>query len=180
MSAENPLRDLLAATFAHVANRIVERVDDLTDDEYFWEPVAGCWSLRQGPDGWSADWDAAPPHPPPVTTIAWRLAHLCYCLQEHGLRPVAFERGAADWHVPTILPGSAAAGVQALKDAVAAWNRDLDAVDDTRLWELMGPEAGYYATSSVAAFVEHIHDEAIHHGAEIGVLRDLYAAGLRT
>ena len=176
----NPLRDLLAETFAHVGRRIVDRVEGLTDDEYFWEPVPGCWSLRQGPDGWQADWEPNPPEPPPVTTIAWRLAHLCHCLQEHGLRPVAFERAAASWQPPTILPTSAAAGVHALKDAVASWQRDLDAVDDARLWEPMGREAGFYADSPVAGFVEHIHDEVIHHGAEIGVLRDLYRAGLPT
>jgi hypothetical protein len=27
------------------------RLDGLTDDEYFWEPVAGSWSVRRADDG---------------------------------------------------------------------------------------------------------------------------------
>ena len=27
------------------------RLDGLTDEEYFWEPVDGCWSLRRAEDG---------------------------------------------------------------------------------------------------------------------------------
>jgi len=27
------------------------RLEGLTDEEYFWEPVEGCWSLRRGEDG---------------------------------------------------------------------------------------------------------------------------------
>jgi len=30
------------------------RLDGLTDEEYFWEPVEGCWSLRQSADGGAA------------------------------------------------------------------------------------------------------------------------------
>jgi hypothetical protein len=27
------------------------RLQGLTDEEYFWEPVEGCWTLRRGRDG---------------------------------------------------------------------------------------------------------------------------------
>jgi hypothetical protein len=27
-------------------NQFRPRLDGLTDDEYFWEPAAGCWSVR--------------------------------------------------------------------------------------------------------------------------------------
>jgi hypothetical protein len=53
------------------------RLDGLTDEEYFWEPVEGCWSLRPGPEGgWRLDQQDPEPSPPPVTTIAWRLVHV--------------------------------------------------------------------------------------------------------
>src|SRR5688572_24291450 len=67
------------------------RLEGLSDDEYLWEPVPGCWSLRPGPDGcWTMDGPEAavkpagpaeaaePPVPPvpPVTTIAWRMMHI--------------------------------------------------------------------------------------------------------
>ena len=38
----------------------------------------------------------------------------------------------------------------------------------------MGPIAGPFATSDRVAFVIHIMDELIHHGAEVALLRDLY------
>jgi len=37
-----------------------------------------------------------------------------------------------------------------------------------------GPAEGPYAEYPMAALVLHIHREAIHHGAEIALLRDLY------
>ena len=36
--------------------------------------------------------------------------------------------------------------------------------------------AGPYAESERIGFVIHIMDELIHHAAEVGVIRDLYAA----
>ena len=53
------------------------RVDGLSDDEYFWKPAHGCWSVRPLPGGgFGIDWEMPAPEPPPVTSIAWRLAHL--------------------------------------------------------------------------------------------------------
>ena len=37
------------------------------------------------------------------------------------------------------------------------------------------PAEGYFAEYPMAAAVLHINREAIHHGAEIALLRDLYA-----
>jgi hypothetical protein len=64
---------------------LLRRLDGLDDQEYLWEPVDGCWSVRRRPDGhWTPDlgprgstW--TPEDPPPVTTIAWRLWHLGGC-----------------------------------------------------------------------------------------------------
>ena len=44
------------------------------------------------------------------------------------------------------------------------------------MWEPIGPIAGPYANSERIGFVIHTMDELIHHGAEVGVMRDLYAA----
>jgi hypothetical protein len=56
------------------------RLEGLTDDEYLWEPVPDCWTIRLQPDGrYRADW-AVPLSPTgPFTTIAWRLWHLINC-----------------------------------------------------------------------------------------------------
>src|SRR6266702_3891883 len=60
------------------------RLAGLTDDEYFWEPVPGCWNLRKrgtptdtttvGAGDYLYEFVDPEPDPPPVTTIAWRLA----------------------------------------------------------------------------------------------------------
>src|SRR6266536_4693433 len=54
------------------------RLEGLTDEEYFWEPVPGCWSIREVDGTWRIDWAWPAPEPAPVTTIAWRLAHVAY------------------------------------------------------------------------------------------------------
>src|SRR6185503_14126342 len=60
-----------------VWQRTRARLDGLSDDEYFWEPAPGCWTIRRRADGtWFADWPLPRPDPEPFTTIAWRLWHL--------------------------------------------------------------------------------------------------------
>ena len=51
----------------HWPGALRPRLDGLTDDEYFWQPVAGCWTVRT--DG-SVDFAYPPPQPEPFTTIA--------------------------------------------------------------------------------------------------------------
>jgi hypothetical protein len=46
----------LITAFDYVWARLTGRLTGLTDEEYFWEPVAGSWSLRPGDDGrWHLD-----------------------------------------------------------------------------------------------------------------------------
>src|SRR5438270_4713731 len=64
----------------YVSGRIRERLVGLTDEELLWEPYPGCWTIRQLRDGtWLSDWQPMTPTPPPLTTIAWRMAHLIGC-----------------------------------------------------------------------------------------------------
>src|SRR5690606_26008221 len=70
-------RELLDQLDWHWTHQLRPRLDGLTDEEYFWEPVEGCWSIRpKEGGGFTCDWAQTPPSPPPVTTIAWRLAHV--------------------------------------------------------------------------------------------------------
>ena len=57
----------------HWTQALRPRFDGLSDDEYFWQPVADCWTVH--PDG-GIDFAYPPPEPAPFTTIAWRLAHV--------------------------------------------------------------------------------------------------------
>lgn len=68
---------------SHWRHQLLPRLDGLTDHEYFWQPVPGCWTIsRRGTssapmslgDG-EFTWDFGEAQDrDPVTTIAWRLA----------------------------------------------------------------------------------------------------------
>src|SRR5205807_542475 len=56
----------------------------------------------------------------------------------------------------------------------ARWDRHLAVAPEERMQEKIGPVARQYADKTRAAYVLHMLDEFIHHGAEVGVLRDLW------
>ena len=78
--------ELLDQLDGHWTHQLRPRLDGLTDQEYLWEPVPGCWNVRArgahdspaaiGSGPFTLDLLRPPPSPAPVTTIAWRMAHL--------------------------------------------------------------------------------------------------------
>src|SRR2546423_958933 len=63
--------------------RLTTRIEDLGDEEYFWEPAPGAWSVRPGGDGrLHMQFGLVFDEVPPVTTIAWRLTHIIDLLSE--------------------------------------------------------------------------------------------------
>jgi hypothetical protein len=154
------------------------RLVGLTDDEYFWEPAPGCWNVRPYREGgFTIDWEHPAPDPPPVTTIAWRLAHLgsgVFAVRnaDHFSGP-PWDMSSREW------PGSAADALAWVADGYARWIAGVGALDAARLSAPVGPSGGPYGHLPMAALVLHINREAIHHGAEICLMRDLWRAGLR-
>ena len=71
-------------------------------------------------------------------------------------------------------PATAAAAIAVLERAHAFWQGVLRELPAGSWWEPLGPIAGPYAEDDKASLVLHQLDEQIHHGAELGVLRDLY------
>ena len=63
-----------------------------------------------------------------------------------------------------------------LDDAYARWASGVRGLDAAGLARPCGPAEGAFADYPLAALVLHINREAIHHGAEIALLRDLYRA----
>ncbi|MGW4563478.1 DinB family protein [Streptomyces sp. NPDC004561] len=161
----------------------------MTDDEYLWEPVTGCWSVRRRSDGpgpratllagagsWGRDAAAYPhPWPPPVTTLAWRPSHLTEMLTLRADHTAGSRSATRETHP---VQGDAAGAVAAFEAGAAAWRTALLSVDDTAL-DTVGyctyPHGGD-AEEPFLDIVWWVNQELLHHGAEIALLRDLYRA----
>jgi DinB superfamily len=166
----------------HWTNHLRPRLDGLTDDEYLWEPVPDCWSIRPRADvtapmaaGAGAtviDYAYPEPVPPPVTTIAWRMGHIAIGIfgqraaNHFGDGGVSYD--SVEW------PLSAAGGLDLLDHWYAAWLEGVKELDREALARPVGPHEGPFAEYPFAALILHINREAIHHGAEVALLRDLY------
>lgn len=153
--------------------RLRDRVAGLTDEEYFWEPFEGCWTVRKTDSGFAADWAWIPPEPAPFTTLAWRITHIVDILQEDRTATWLGHQPADDDGQPPV-PASAAEAVTALQHAYDVWRRRLAAFSQDDLDRPLGEIAGPWADHDGTAFVLHILDELIHHGAEVGTVRDFY------
>jgi hypothetical protein len=166
----------------HWQNQLRPRLDGLTDEEYFWEPVPGCWSLRKrgtptettlvGTGEYLFEFMYPEPETRPVTTIAWRLAHV--------IVGVFAARNASHFGGPPAswrdfdYAGSAADALAQLDDVYATWIKAVRGLGADGLSRPCGPAEGPFAGYSLAALVLHINREALHHGAELALLRDLY------
>ncbi|CAL9324963.1 DinB family protein [Streptomyces sp. SudanB182_2057] len=167
-------------------------VGPMTDDEYFWEPVPGCWSVRRREDGpgpratflagagdWGRDAAAYPhPWPPPFTTIAWRLSHLGEMLTLRADHTAGGRRLTRDDYR---ISGDAATATAAFGSGAEAWRKALLGADDTAL-DTVGYCAYPYGGDPEEPFLDivwWVNQELLHHGAEIALLRDLYHARAR-
>jgi hypothetical protein len=73
------------------------------------------------------------------------------------------------------LAGSAAEAVPFLERCYRDhWRQDLDTLSAERWWGPIGRRFGVYARDSGTDLALHVLDECIHHGAEVGVMRDFY------
>ena len=153
----------------HWRMQLRPRLNGLTDDEYFWQPVPDCWTVH--PDG-GIDFAYPPPQPEPFTTIAWRLAHvivgvLAMRVHSHFGGPPA---DYGSWNYAT----DAATALAQLDAVYEQWRDGVRGLDDAALAAPCGPAEGPYAEETMTTLVLHINREVIHHGAEIALLRDLY------
>lgn len=158
------------------------RLDGLTDDEYFWEPVPDTWSVRPrgtstaavqaGSGDYAIDFAFPEPEPAPVTTIAWRLGHIVVGVL--GARNASHFGGPATDYVTFAYAGTAAGALEQLDAAYAAWLAGVRGLGQDGLAQPCGPAEGPFAERAMAALVLHVNRELIHHGAEIALLRDLY------
>jgi hypothetical protein len=172
--------DLAKQMLVAVLRRSFETVrwllEDVGEADCFWEPVTPCWSVRRREDakvGWGAGawvcedtWPA--PDPLPVTTIAWRLAHLAAWTDVY--RAWTFEDRRMDLREFEVA-GDRDGLVASLLNAQDRFGAEVDALADTDLATLRPAHWG--PLLPIHRLVEGIAVEHIHHGAEIGLLRDL-------
>jgi len=166
----------------HWRNQLRPRLDGLGDDEYFWEPVPGCWNVRRrgestapvaaGSGEFTIDFAAPEPDPPPVTTIAWRLGHIIVGVL--GARSASHFGGPPTDYATFDYAGTAAQALDQLDESYQRWTAGVRALGADGLARPCGPAEGPYADYPLAALVLHINRETIHHGAEVSLLRDLY------
>ena len=161
---------LLAAQMDEAYRLVRSRVEGLTDDEFFWEPVPGCWTVFRGEDGgWTYHYELPEPEPSPFTTIGWRLVHVALCkviYHEWAFGPRSLNFITID------KPHDVASTIEILERGHRLLTGDLAGLDDRSLdtpvltnWGEEWPASRIFTTMT---------DHDAHHGAEIGVLRDLY------
>ncbi|WP_432027742.1 DinB family protein [Streptomyces sp. 1222.5] len=206
------------------------RLTGLGDEEYLWEPVPGCWSIRRrgeattprafGPGEWvldqgapdipaseyaevarqaadgmtvakiAEDWSVsvarveevlrhtgpAQPDDSPVTTIAWRLAHLHFCFA--GQWEWTFGERRTDPKLLVDFTPDAGPALERFWSLLDRWRDSVAALTDEQL-DTVGLSQYPYGSDPddpYAAVLWGANLEFIHHMAEIGVLRDLWAA----
>ncbi len=158
------------------------RWQGLTDDEFFWKPTPDAFCLRREDDGLYYEW---PPGSrgeatPPVTTIAWRLAHIaqgCFVGRWH----THFGDGSVGPYVEPF-PSNATDALAYLDEWKNTWQNALLTAGNDRLWDPLGMSESDVAVMQLGkddpfiGLALHINREVMHHGAEISLLRDLYRA----
>lgn len=164
-------------------------VGPMTDEEYFWEPVQACWSVRlraagpgpratllAGTGDWGRDTASYPhPWPPPFTTIAWRLSHLSEML---SLRADHTAGGHTLTRDDYRISGDVAGAVAAFDAGATAWRKALLSIDDAAL-DTVGYCTYPHGSDPEEPFIDivwWVNQEVLHHGAEIALIRDLYRA----
>ncbi len=178
----------LLAQFDFALDRLLTRLDGMTDAEYRWEPVPGCWSIRPreqtqtnlafGGGDWVLEAARPAPEPPPFTTIAWRLCHLAIFM--HLRADYTIGTKALAWDT-SLIPQTAAAGRATLVAASTFWREALTSADDAAL-DQVGRSTFPWGLDPNLPFLDiswWVNQELLHHGGEIALLRDLYRATLR-
>jgi uncharacterized damage-inducible protein DinB len=160
--------------------RLRERLSGISDEEYLWEPVPGCWTVRrretatspkpEGRGAWVFDNAEEEQSPPPFTTIAWRLMHLVDVIGGYHTYLWGDGNLTDNW---LEVPSTAAGGVTTWEQYAGRFASVL-AVDDDAALERSVQIPWWPQPAPRWRVVANVATEMIHHGAEIGVLRDLY------
>ncbi|MGH9171633.1 MAG: DinB family protein [Acidimicrobiales bacterium] len=174
--------ELVDQVESHWQGQLRPRIEGLTDDEYFWQPVPGCWTVSRrgessapisyGAGEFTLDYALPPRDREPVTTIAWRLAHL---IMSVGSTNASWLGGPPVDSATFAYAGTADEALRQLDDAHDAWVHGVRSLGEAGLAQLQGAQSPpEFADAPVAKLILYVNMEVIHHGAEVCLLRDLY------
>ncbi|HZU74592.1 MAG TPA: DinB family protein [Acidimicrobiales bacterium] len=189
------LADMALTSMFLIERFTLQRVwSGLSDDEFFWEPSPGSWSIRRREDcqtpnpfgvgDWVADYDVTvvstdwAVHGEPMTTIAWLMWHFGSMPGRTAQLDYLGGAETADsgWTSPyrTDHPRftSATQAVEALQAGWEELRSALRTANDEQLEQPVGswggrPTLGY---QNLAALL----NEVSHHGTQVCALRDFY------
>jgi hypothetical protein len=162
--------ELLKAAMDEGWTTLRQRLEGLTDEEFFWEPVPHCWTVHRDETGsWIEDYADPAPEPPPFTTIAWRIVHVSLCKLMYC--EYAFGSAQLTWD-ELVVPHAAAEAIASLEENQARLHSVLNGLNDSDLLEMRLTNWGERWPTWRIFWVMASHD--LHHGGEIGCLRDLY------
>jgi hypothetical protein len=170
--------EVLRSAFAASSDTLRRVLDGVSDEEFFWEPVGGCWTVHRraqdrgvsvdGSGEWVLDYEPSQPKPAPFTTIAWRTVHIAgvnYLYWDYAF-------GSASLTFDLELPGDVAEATDWLFASHEPLTDELDALTDADLDRIVPTSRGeLWPVHRVFATVIN---EQVHHGAEISLLRDLF------
>lgn len=170
--------DILRRQFDDSSAKLATILDGLSDEEFFWEPVEGCWTVHRrsdtrdvdadGSGEWVIDYVVPEPEVAPFTTLAWRVVHIAivnYLYWDYAFGPATLSFDLDN-------PGTAGEAVQWLARSQEALSRELARLPEADLdrprltnWGERWPTYRIFTT---------LITEQVHHGAEISLLKDLY------
>lgn len=167
------VRDQLGSSIEQFWGMFRPELKGLTNEEYLWEPVPGCITIRQGEDGkYRPDRDQFPVRG--AASIAGRLGWAAQLLlvdvnQHFGDKSVT-------WNEVEDVPGDATGGVAFLESAVVGWREAIRACDPSFLLahsENRSPGAidGAFPMVTVITFKFQL---LVQCAAQVSMTRDLY------
>lgn len=150
--------------------RLRGRLNGLTDDEFFWQPVTDAWTIFEDrPGHWTYNYAVPDPDPAPVTTIGWQLVHVALCkIMYHEW---AYGPAELTWPELTV-PHTAADAIALLEECHAVLRSDLLDLSDADLDVPRRTSWGQAWPASRIFTVMTDHDAM--HGGAVGHMRDLY------
>jgi len=151
-------------------SRLRKRLDGLTDEEFFWEPIAGCWTIYQDrPGHWTYHYEIPDPNPAPVTSIGWQVVHLATCKVMYH----EWAYGPARLTFPEIvIPHTATGAISMLDQAHMRLSGELAGLSDGQLDDMVKTNWGELWRAWRIFWTMADHDAF--HGGTIGYLRDLF------